>query len=116
MEKTESQAGALRRARGRLREWDDPTDQNTIRSLDRAMRIVAFVSEQRGLNLSTIAEDLGEAPATVYRMLVTLEGRGMVEFDERDQSWHIGPAACVIGASCLRQNTLVERARLSCAG
>ncbi len=111
MEKTESRIEAPRRARGRPREWGDPTDQNTIRSLDRAMRILGFVSERRGINLSAIADELAESPATVYRVLVTLEGRGMVEFDAVEQSWHIGPAAFVIGARFLRRTSLVERAR-----
>ena len=62
-----------RRARGRPRDWNDATDQNTIKSLDRALRILAFVSERRGMNLSAIADEMDESPATVYRVLVTLE-------------------------------------------
>jgi IclR family acetate operon transcriptional repressor len=75
------------------------------------MKVLAFVSERRGMILSAIAEDLDESPATVYRVLITLEGQGMVEFDATDQSWHIGPMAFVIGARFLRRTSLVERAR-----
>lgn len=111
MEKHESGHATPRRARGRPREWNDTTDQNTIKSLDRALRILAFVSEMRGMNLSAIADQMDESPATVYRVLVTLEGQGMVEFDADEQSWHIGPTAFVIGARFLRRTSLVERAR-----
>lgn len=111
MEKNESGHGTPRRARGRPREWNDTPDQNTIKSLDRALRILAFVSEMRGMNLSAIADQMAESPATVYRVLVTLEGQGMVEFDADEQFWHIGPAAFVIGAKFLRRTSLVERAR-----
>lgn len=111
MENNESSYDAPRRARGRPRAWSDNPDQNTIKSLDRALRILAFVSERRGTNLSSIADQMDESPATVYRVLVTLEGQGMVEFDADEQCWHVGPAAFVIGAKFLRRTSLVERAR-----
>ncbi|MFZ9197947.1 MAG: HTH-type transcriptional regulator BhcR [Paracoccaceae bacterium] len=111
MKKDENGELNPRRARGRPREWSGATDQNTIKSLDRALRVLAFVSEMRGINLSTIAEEMGESPATVYRVLVTLQGQGMVEFDSGDQSWHVGATAFAIGARFLRRTSLVERAR-----
>jgi len=100
-----------RRARGRPRDWDDKTAQNTIKSLDRAMAVFEFLSEGQGMALSAIASEMGESPATVYRILVTLEGRGLVEFDTEDQIWQIGPRAFVIGARFLRRTSLVDRAR-----
>lgn len=100
-----------RRARGRPRGWDDKTSQNTIKSLDRAMEVFEFLSEAQGKALSTIAMQMGQSPATVYRILVTLEGRGLVEFDAQDQTWHIGAKAFVIGARFLRRTSLVDRAR-----
>jgi len=42
---------------------------------------------------------------------VTLEQRGLVEFEPPTQLWHIGPRAFVIGAKFLRRTSLVERAR-----
>jgi IclR family acetate operon transcriptional repressor len=100
-----------RRARGRPRDWDDKTAQNTIKSLDRAMEVFEYLSEGQGKALSTLADEMGQSPATVYRILVTLEGRGLVEFDPSTQVWHIGARAFVIGARFLRRTSLVERAR-----
>lgn len=100
-----------RKARGRPRGWDDKTAQNTIKSLDRAMEVLEHLSEAQGKTLTTISEETGQAPATVYRILVTLEGRGLVEFDHREQVWHIGPQAFVIGSRFLRRTSLVDRAR-----
>ncbi|WP_377507881.1 HTH-type transcriptional regulator BhcR [Octadecabacter sp. R77987] len=100
-----------RRARGRPRDWDDKTAQNTIKSLDRAMEVFEYLSEDQGKALSTLADEMGQSPATVYRILVTLEGRGLVEFDTGAQVWHIGARAFVIGARFLRRTSLVERAR-----
>ncbi|MEJ6389480.1 HTH-type transcriptional regulator BhcR [Gymnodinialimonas sp. 2307UL20-7] len=99
------------RARGRPRDWDDKTAQNTIKSLDRAMEVFEHLSTLPGATLSALAEDLGQSPATVYRILVTLEGRGLVEFDQGAQVWHVGARAFVIGARYLRRTSLVDRAR-----
>ncbi|MCA0998498.1 HTH-type transcriptional regulator BhcR [Alloyangia pacifica] len=100
-----------RRARGRPRGWEDNSAQNTIKSLDRAMEVLDYLSAHPGLTLSELAGDLRQSPATVYRILVTLEGRRLVEFDPAEQLWHIGPQAFVIGARFLRRTSLVERAR-----
>ncbi|ASP37009.1 HTH-type transcriptional regulator BhcR [Labrenzia sp. VG12] len=100
-----------RRARGRPRAWDDKSEQNTIKSLDRAMAVFEHLSTQSGVSLSALSEQLGESTATLYRILFTLETRGLVEFDQAQQLWHIGPGAFIIGARFLRRTSLVERAR-----
>ncbi len=111
MNSQEGGSQSVRRSRGRPRDWDDKTAQNTIKSLDRAMEVLEFLSDTQGKTLSGLAADLSQSPATIYRILVTLEGRGLVEFDQVDQIWHIGPQAFVIGARFLRRTSLVERAR-----
>ena len=105
MDSQESGPNEGRRARGRPRDWHDKTEQNTIKSLDRAMAVLEYLSRSQGLPLTRIAEDMGQSPATVYRVLVTLEGRGLVEFDSEDQLWNIGPGAFMIGARFLRRTS-----------
>lgn len=97
--------------RGRPKAWDDKTEQNTIKSLDRAMQVFDHLSNQPGATLSELAGDLNQSAATVYRILVTLEGRGLVELDTESQTWHIGPRAFLIGARYLRRTSVVDRAR-----
>lgn len=99
------------RSRGRPRGWADRSEQNTIKSLDRAMAVLDRLSELPGVTLSALAADLGQAPATVYRTLTTFEARGIVENDPILQTWHIGARAFVIGARFLRRTSLVERAQ-----
>ena len=111
MESQDNADRSARKARGRPRDWDDKTAQNTIKSLDRAMEVLEFVSERQGMALSTISAEMRQSPSTIYRVLVTLEGRGLVEFDAREQLWHVGPRAFMIGARFLRRSSLVERAR-----
>ena len=100
-----------RKARGRPRGWHDKTAQNTIKSLDRAMEVFEYLSEAQGKALTALSDEMRQSPATVYRILVTLEGRGLVEFDHDEQVWHIGPRAFVIGSRFLRRTSLVDRAR-----
>ena len=100
-----------RKARGRPRGWKNKSAQNSIKSLERAMEVCEFLSERQGMPLTQLATELNQSPATVYRILVTLEKRGLVEFDHVAQLWHIGPRSFVIGARFIRRTNLVERAR-----
>jgi len=99
------------RARGRPRGWQDKTDQNTIKSLDRALVVLQRLSEMGSATLSVLSADLDQSPATVYRVLITLQGRGLVEFQQEGQIWQIGAGAFLIGARFLRRTSLVDRAR-----
>lgn len=99
------------RSRGRPRGFNDKTEQNTIKSLDRAMGVLEKLARLETATLSTLARSLGESPATVYRILITLQNRAMVELEPGDQTWHIGSGAFLIGSTFLRRTSLIERAR-----
>lgn len=104
-------ASAERRARGRPRAWADTTDQNQIKSLDRAMEVLERLSEMGSATLSNLAAELGQSPASVYRVLFTLEARDIVDFEAASQTWHIGAGAFLIGSRFLRRTSLAERVR-----
>ncbi|SHG94295.1 HTH-type transcriptional regulator BhcR [Marivita hallyeonensis] len=106
-----AEAPPERRSRGRPRAWGDTTEQNKIKSLDRALMILERLGERGGATLTDLAEDLKQSPATVYRVLFTFEARGIVDFDPSAQTWHIGAGAFQIGSRFLRRTSLVERAR-----
>ncbi len=109
---TPESAGELdRRARGRPRDWHDKTAQNTIKSLDRAIVVLERLGEVGEATLTELAGDLDQSPATVYRVFITMQGRGLVEFDENLQVWQVGAGAFRIGSHFLRRTTLIERAR-----
>ncbi|MGL4236689.1 HTH-type transcriptional regulator BhcR [Tabrizicola sp.] len=97
--------------RGRPKAFHDKTDQNTVQALDRGLAILSHVATHPGRTLSEITEATGEAVATVFRALVTLQGHGMVEVEEPGQFWHIGPGAFRVGSAFLRRTKVVERAR-----
>ncbi|MFZ1480712.1 MAG: HTH-type transcriptional regulator BhcR [Paracoccaceae bacterium] len=97
--------------RGRPKAFHDKTDQNTVQALDRGLDILGHLAARPGPTLSDLAMETGQAVATVYRALVTLQGHGMVEVEEPGQFWHIGPGAFRIGTAFLRRTKVVERAR-----
>ncbi len=96
--------------RGRPRSTEDKSDQNTVRALDRAMAVLEHLSQAGGLSLSQIATLTDEAPATVYRVLVTLARRQIVELHEATQVWHVGPGAFRIGVAFLGRTDLAQAA------
>ena len=100
-----------KRGRGRPRAWDDKGEQNIIKSLDRALEVLVKLGELQGATLSELSNEMGESPATVYRVLSTFGARGFVDFDEHGQTWNVGPAAFLTGSHFLRRTSLVERAR-----
>ena len=99
------------RPRGRPRAFNDKTDQNTVQALDRALDLLGVLAARPGITLSDLAAESGQAVATVYRALVTLQGHGMVECEEPGQLWHIGSGAFRVGSAFLRRTKVVERAR-----
>ncbi|MBD9528298.1 MULTISPECIES: HTH-type transcriptional regulator BhcR [Paracoccus] len=86
-------------------------DTGGVRALERALDVLDVIASGNGLTLSEIAQQLGQAPSTVHRVLVTLAARGMAETDGQNQAWQIGPTAFRLGSAFMRRAGLVERAR-----
>lgn len=99
------------RLRGRPKAWSDKTEQNTIKSLDRALEVLSRLGDLEEATLSVLAADTGASPATIYRILTTYQAHGFTEFDDVRQVWSVGAGAFLTGAKFLRRTSLVERAR-----
>lgn len=99
------------RPRGRPRTTPADPEQHTVVALDRALSLLEVVSAQPGRSLSDLAEQTGQALATTFRALATLQARGMVEAVEPGPLWHIGPAAFRLGTAYLRRTGLEIQAR-----
>jgi len=100
-----------KRQRGRPKSFTDKTAETRIQSLDRALDVLAFVAAGRGTTLTEIAEELGQSPATIYRILTTFAAREALEIDPTTQEWFVGPSSFRIGSAFLRRSGMVERAR-----
>ena len=99
------------RRKGRPKAFDSKQSQNTIRSLDRALEVLDTLARSNGLTLTEVAAQLDQSPATMYRVLSTLEAREFVEIDPSGQTWHIGSTAFRLGSAFLRRSSVVERSR-----
>ncbi len=99
------------RHRGRPRAFNEKTEQNTIKSLDRALGVLSELAQIETATLSELASALDESPATLYRVLTTFALHGIVEMDEANQTWHIGPEAYQIGSTFLRRTSLIDVSR-----
>ena len=56
-------------------------EQNTVQALDRALGLLEVLAAHSGLTLSELTDKSGQAVATVFRALATLQAHGMVEMD-----------------------------------
>lgn len=97
--------------KGRPRSFSGPASQPTIQSLDRALDVLEALAGGAGMTLSDVSRHLGQSPATIYRVLTTLEARGMVEADPQSQSWHVGALAFRLGSAFLRRSSVLERSQ-----
>lgn len=99
------------RRKGRPKAFSADPKASTIQALDRAFDVLDVIAAHSGLTLSEIATTLDQSPATMHRVLATLEARQVVETDPVRQTWHIGAAAFRLGSAFLRRSSVVERAR-----
>lgn len=84
-----------------------------VPSLLSAVRILRYLSQakHRESNLTQIARDLGVNRSTTYRILVTLQVAGMVEYDEEARTYRLGPEVAVLGARAVTLNEFLRRAQ-----
>lgn len=101
----------VKRTRGRPKSFNDQTDNTIVRSLDRGMLILGFLAESDGISLSELSERSEQSSATVYRALITLQSREIVEFEENTQLWYIGAGAFRIGSVFLNRTNILQRSR-----
>ncbi|WP_165790754.1 IclR family transcriptional regulator [Pleomorphomonas carboxyditropha] len=92
---------APRRGRTRTRE-----DVGVTRTLDRGLALLELLGDARQATLSQLARGVGISPTTASRLLETLKGRGLVDYDEETGLFSVGMKAFVIGSSAVRARRL----------
>lgn len=83
----------------------------TVDAVDKAMAVLMTVAREPDLGLSEIARRSGELKARTFRLLRTLEARGMVVCRESDRTYRLGYNALALGGLARRQVELFQRAR-----
>ncbi|MEX0969469.1 MAG: HTH-type transcriptional regulator BhcR [Paracoccaceae bacterium] len=98
------------RARGRPKSFRRPDETPRIQAVDRAVDVLEALAMGGTMTLSALAAEMGQSPATLYRILTTFQLRGLVENIEATQEWMIGANSFRIGAVYLRRSNIVSRA------
>jgi IclR family mhp operon transcriptional activator len=70
----------------------------SVRSLQRGLTILRFISKSDGIKAGEIAKQIGVARPTVYRLLETLEEEGYVVRSASDNRFRVTQEARVLGA------------------
>lgn len=99
---------AIRRGRPRQKSSGDKAGTSPVGALDRGIRVLIYLADTRGATLAEIARFTGIPAATAYRLLVTLQQRGMVAHDAEHGKWRIGPQSYRIGNSFEEGSNLLE--------
>jgi DNA-binding IclR family transcriptional regulator len=86
--------------------------RGTIRSVDRAARILRALGTGARLGVTELSERTGVAKATVHGLLRTLEGQELVEQDPDSGKYRLGPAMLQLGNAFLENHELRARSLL----
>jgi DNA-binding IclR family transcriptional regulator len=80
-----------------------------IQAVDRALRILFALQDERLLGVSDLADRLGLAKGTIHGLLQTLVARSVVEQDPASGKYTLGPALLVMGNVYLNSHDLRVR-------
>ncbi|MGK7869853.1 HTH-type transcriptional regulator BhcR [Falsiroseomonas sp. E2-1-a20] len=86
-------------------------EEAPLQSLDRAIALLAALAQSDGVTLTELAARAGLPMSTAFRILGTLQRRGLAECDSGTQLWSVGVETFRIGSAFLRRRKLVDRAR-----
>ncbi|HQU68094.1 MAG TPA: IclR family transcriptional regulator [Albidovulum sp.] len=100
-----------KRRKGRPKAFYGSASPVTVQALDRGLSVLVALGSGNGMTLSDISVELGQSPATMYRILSTLAAKDFVELDAQKQEWQIGSMTFRLGSSFLRRSGVIERSR-----
>lgn len=83
-----------------------------VRVVDRTLELLeALSADGSGVGVTKLAEQLGDAPSTVHRLLTVLARHRLVVQDVDSKRYRLGPGVLPLGEAYLRQNTLITLAQ-----
>ncbi|WP_427918917.1 IclR family transcriptional regulator [Streptomyces sp. cg40] len=87
---------------------------HSVQSVDRAVSILQVLATRGPSGVTEIAEELGIHKSTVFRLLATLESRGLVEQDSERGRYRIGYTMVELAAGASKVNDLSLLSRPVC--
>lgn len=88
--------------------------EDTVRSVDRALTVLQVLAERGPVGVSEIAQATGTHKSTVFRLLATLEARGMVEQTEERGTYALGHGVVQLARGATRRHDLTAVSRATC--
>jgi DNA-binding IclR family transcriptional regulator len=95
---------------GAVAEFISDSPDYGIAALDRAFDVVAAIMHGGPASLAVIADEAGCNRATAFRILHTLQHRGLVAQDQPRGPWRLGATWLSIGRAALAQGALEQAA------
>lgn len=89
----------------------DGARDGVVQSVDRAISILEIVARKGSLGVTAIAGELGLNKTTVFRLLATLEARGLVEQSEDRGDYRLGTTAAMLAAAAHGQPDIAATCR-----
>ena len=83
-----------------------------IPSVAASVRVLQYLSQSKHQNasLTQISQELGLNRSTTYRILTTLQMENIVEYDDRERGYRLGPELAVLGARAVSFSSFLHRA------
>ncbi len=100
--------GASGRSNGRER------DPGTVQSLDRAITILESLARSGSSTVSEVAGELGVHRSTAFRLITTMEGRGLVEVTDDRSGYRLGIGLVRLAGTTTARLDVVQEARPFC--
>lgn len=89
-------------------------DIGLVQSVDRAITILEILAREGEAGVTEVAGELGVHKSTAFRLIATLEARGLVEQSEDRRKYRIGLGLVGLAGSTAARTDLVRMARPVC--
>ncbi|GAB91186.1 IclR family transcriptional regulator [Gordonia rhizosphera] len=86
----------------------------SVQSVDRAITILQVLAQRGPSTVTELAGDVGLHKSTAFRLLATLEARGLVEQEENRGRYHLGYGVVQLAAGATRRYDLSVISRPVC--
>jgi len=90
------------------------TRNGSVHSVDRAISILQVLARNGGAGVTEIGAELGMHKSTIFRLLATLEARGMVEQNSSRGQYQLGYGVVQLAAGATRKHDLSVVSRPIC--
>jgi len=93
---------------------DDSRRETTVQSVDRAVSVLQVLARRGTAGVTEVAADVGVHKSTAFRLLATLEARGLVDQDAERGRYRLGPTVLQLAAGATGAQDVATASRPVC--